>query len=55
MKEGGGVKANLPNPHNGVGNEDQEDDKGFNKGSDGLFTFLEPGQHLESRGRENNR
>lgn len=34
---------------------DQEDDKGFNKGSDGLFTFLEPGQHLESRGRENNR
>lgn len=52
MKEwGGGVKANLPNPHDGIGNEDQEDDKGFNKGGDSLFAFLKPGQHLGSKGR----
>lgn len=46
--------ANLPNPYNGVGDEDQEDDKGFHKGSDGLFAFLEPGQHLGSREMETN-
>jgi hypothetical protein len=54
-KEKGGVNANLPNPNNGIGNEDQEDDKGFHKGSDGLFTFLKPSQHLRSTGRKNNR
>ena len=48
-------QTNLPNPHNGIGNEDQEDDKGFNKGGNSLFTFLKPGQHLESKERENNR
>lgn len=50
-----GVEANLPNPHDGIGNENQEDDKGFNKRSDGLLTFLKPGQHLGSRRRENHR
>lgn len=45
-------KLNLPDSHDGIGNEDQEDDKGFNEGGDGLFTFLKPGQHLRtSRGR----
>lgn len=54
-KEWAGAKANLPNPHDGVGNEDQEDDKGLHKGGDGLLTLLKPGQHLGSREREDDR
>lgn len=50
---GGGVKTNLPNPHNGVGNEDQENDKRLHKGSDSFLTFLKPGQHLRGGGRIN--
>ncbi len=34
----------LPNSHDGVGDEDEENDEGLHKGRDGLLTLLEEGQ-----------
>lgn len=39
----------LPHPHDGVSDEDEEDDEGFNEGCDGAFAFFKPRQRLRSR------
>lgn len=38
--------ADLPHAHNGVCDEDEQDDKGLDEGSDRFFALLKPGQHL---------
>lgn len=38
--------ADLPHANDGVGDEDEEDDKRLNEGCDCFLTFLEPSQHL---------
>lgn len=56
MKEWGWGGVSYPSSPDSISNEDQEkDDKGFNKGGDSLFAFLKPGQHLGSKGKEINR
>lgn len=43
------VPTDLPHSNDGICNEDEEDDKGLDKGRDSFLTFLEHSQHLVDR------
>lgn len=38
----------LPHTDDGIGDENEQNDKRLNKGSDSLFTLLKPGQDLKT-------
>lgn len=42
----------LPYSHNGVSDEDKEDDKGFNEGCNCPLPFFKPSQSLRDRTQE---
>lgn len=43
--------THLPHAHDGVCDEDEEDDEGLDEGGDGFLTFLKHGQHLRESKR----
>lgn len=50
---GGGETATyLPHTHHGIGDQDHNNDDGLNKRRRGLLSFLEPGQDLVGKRRE---
>lgn len=40
------VLTDLPHSNNSIGDEDEEDDEGLDKGSDGFLAFLKHSQNL---------
>lgn len=46
-----GPATDLPHSNDCICNENEKDDKGLHKGSDGLLTLLKPGQHLQPKRR----
>lgn len=43
------VPTDLPHSNDSIRNEDEEDDKGLDKGCHSFLTFLEHSQHLADR------
>lgn len=41
------VLTDLPHSNDSICNEDEEDDEGFDKGSDSFLTFFKPSQYLK--------